>query len=367
MAVAGYLYLRGICNLSNTIEITTAIPADQQEWDSFVLACPGASPYHLFAWSTAIKQAYGHEIHPLMARQNDKLVGVLPLIHLKLVLFLNELVALPFCDVGSCLSANSIVEEKLLVEAIKLGNQLKINNIQLRGQLQSKDNANSSFTQLKSSKVRMMLNLPDSSDALLKEFKSKLRSQVRKAENNGIAFRWVGKEGVDSFYSVFCTNMRDLGSPVHSKKLFQAIMKYFGKNGRIGLAEFEGKCIGAGLILSTNEQTAVPWASTLRQYNHLAPNMLLYWNFLKFAADNGNKVFDFGRSTEDEGTYRFKKQWGAKPVPLSWYATHLDIQAHYEENKTNPTRREKVAEIWKKIPLPIANFLGPQLRKYINL
>ncbi len=354
--------------MSNTIEITTTIPTDQQEWDSFVLACPDASPYHLFAWSTAIKQAYGHEIYPLQARQNGRLVGVLPLVHLKLPLLLNELVALPFCDVGSSLSANSAVEEKLLVEAIKLGNKLKIKYIQLRGQMYSKYSTHSSFTQLKSSKVRMMLDLPDSSEALLEEFKSKLRSQIRKAENNGIVFRWEEKKGVDSFYSVLCRNMRDLGSPVHSKRLFQAIMKYFGKNGRIGLAEFEGKCIGAGLILSTNEQTAVPWASTLRQYNHLAPNMLIYWNFLKFAADNGKKTFDFGRSTEDEGTFRFKKQWGARPIPLSWYTTYPDIQSTpIEKIKTISIRREKVAEIWKKIPLPIANFLGPQLRRYINL
>lgn len=201
-----------------------------------------------------------------MARQDGELVGVLPLVHLRIALFLNEMVALPFCDVGNCLSASSVVEEKLLDEALKIGKQLRTKNIQPRGQLHSKYNTKSSFTQLKSSKVRMMLDLPDSSEALLEEFKSKLRSQIRKAENNGIAFRWTGKEGVDSFYSVFCNNMRDLGSPVHSKKLFQAIIDHYGKNSRIGLAEFEGKCIGAGLILSTNEQTAIPWASTLRQY-----------------------------------------------------------------------------------------------------
>ena len=351
----------------NIVEITIATPADQQEWDSFVLSCPGASPYHLFAWGTAIRQAYGHNLYYLMARQDSKLVGILPLVHLKLFFFLNELVALPFCDVGNCLSVNSVVEGKLLDEALKIGKQLKINNIQFRGHLHSENNSNYPITLLESNKVRMLLDIPESSEVLFKSFKSKLRSQVRKAEKNGVVFRWAGQEGVGSFYTVFCSNMRDLGSPVHSKKLFHAVMENFGKNACIGLAEFEGKCIGAGLILSTNEQTAIPWASTLRQHNQLASNMLLYWNCLKFAADNGKKIFDFGRSTQKEGTFRFKKQWGAKPVSLPWYSFPPSPPQASKENQTKPSRREMVAEIWKKMPVPIANFVGPQLRKYISL
>ena len=109
----------------NKIKITTATPADQQEWDFFVLSHPGASPYHLFAWGTAIAQAYGHKLYYLMARQNSNLVGILPLVRLKLSFFLNELVALPFCDVGNCLAATDDAEKKLLAEALKFGKQLK--------------------------------------------------------------------------------------------------------------------------------------------------------------------------------------------------------------------------------------------------
>jgi FemAB-related protein (PEP-CTERM system-associated) len=353
--------------LTNVIRITKAIPADQPEWDSFVLANPNASPYHLFAWGAAISTSYGHDIYYLMARQKGNLTGILPLVHLKLFSLLNELVALPFCDVGSCLTDDSAVEEALLVEAQKLGEQLKTKNIQLRGQLHGKSKSNFSIERIESNKVRMLLDLPSSSETLLANFKSKLRSQVRKAEKNGVSFRWTGQNGVDPFYSVFCNNMRDLGSPVHSKKLFQAIMEHFGENARIGLAEFEGKCIGAGLILSTNTQTAIPWASTLRQYNKLAPNMLLYWNCVKYAADHNKKIFDFGRSTENEGTFRFKKQWGAIPTPLLWYSSSSSVSQSTKEYQTNLTRREKLAQIWQTMPVPIASLIGPQFRKYISL
>jgi len=353
--------------LSATIKITLATGSDQKEWDDFVHSHPDASPYHLFAWGQAIKQAYGHNLVYLIARQDREVVGILPMVHLKIPVLLNELVALPFCDIGNCLVINRGVESSLFAEAVKCGKQLNIKYIQLRGHLFSDHSLGTSFTIIESDKVRMLLDLPESSEVLLKGFKSKLRSQVRKSEKNGVVFRWAGRDGVDSFYSVFSSNMRDLGSPVHPKYLFQTIMENYGENARIGLAEFKGRCIGAGLILSTQKQTSIPWASTLREYNRLAPNMLLYWNCLRFASDNNKKVFDFGRSTENEGTFRFKKQWGAEPVPLPWYSSSNSSSQNTKEKQTQSLGREKVAGIWKKLPVPIANFIGPLLRKYINL
>jgi FemAB-related protein (PEP-CTERM system-associated) len=353
--------------LSNEIEIAHATPDDQEEWDSFILSYPQASPYHFFAWGKAIDQAYGHKSYSLMARQEGRLVGVLPLVHLKLTFFINELIALPFCDVGNCLSVDGDIERKLLEETQRLSKQLKIRNIQLRGQILNESNY-AAFTQLERNKLRMLLRLPESSEILFNAFKPKLRSQIRKAEKNRVLFRWAGKDGVDSFYSIFGYSMRELGSPVHSKKLFSAIMDQYGEKARIGLAEYEGKCISAGLILSTEEQTSIPWASSLRNFNHLAPNMLLYWNCLKYAADSGKKKFDFGRSTENEGTFRFKKQWGAEPFPLTWYSScpsTLAQSINVAHDKISG--RERAANLWKKLPISITNNLGPKLRKYINL
>ncbi|MCI5207271.1 MAG: FemAB family PEP-CTERM system-associated protein [Candidatus Electrothrix sp. ATG2] len=354
-------------DLTTTIEITAATDKDQPEWDLFVHSCSNASPYHLFAWGKTITQAYHHKKVYLLARQGGEVVGVLPMVHLQFPFLLNELVALPFCDVGGSLAVNSDVEGQLIAEAKKWGERLNVTKIQVRGPIYNKLETDANFTPMMNNKVRMLLSLPDSSEKLMAGFKSKLRSQIRKSEKNGVVFRWAGEEGVGAFYSVFCDNMRMLGSPVHSRRLFHAVMDNYGENAYVGLTEFEGRCIGAGLILSTDQQTAIPWASTLRQYNKLAPNMLLYWNFLKYAADNNKKIFDFGRSTENEGTFRFKKQWGAQPVPLSWYATVKNNQKMSGQKKSEGAVREKVTDIWRKIPLPVANFLGPQLRKYINL
>ncbi len=349
------------------LSIQTATQTDQQQWDSFVLDQADASPYHLFAWGKAVNEAYGHRLYYLIARKNNAIAGILPLVNLKFPFLVNNLTGLPFCDVGNCLCDDEKIQSALIAEALKIGANLKTKKITLRGQVYDSLTHDQHFTIEDNNKVRMLLSLPPSSEILLKNFKSKLRSQIRKAEKNGVVFRWAGEEGVDPFYAVLCRNMHDLGSPVHSRQWFQAVMRNYGNNARIGLTELEGKCIGAGLILSINEQTAIPWASTLRQYNRHAPNMLLYWNCLKFAADNGKKTFDFGRSTENEGTFRFKKQWGAKPTPLPWYVSPPHPRQSHNKSQTEPTRRETAAAVWKKLPAPIANLLGPQLRKYIDL
>ena len=213
----------------------------------------------------------------------------------------------------------------------------------------------------------MFLDLPSSSDELFSSFKSKLRSQVRKAEKNGVGFYWGGVEDTDSAYSVFSKNMHELGSPVHLKSFLKAVVAHYGERAKLGLAEFQFKVIGMGIILLGGKGVSIPWASTLREYNRLGPNMMLYWNFLKYSADNGYAVFDFGRSSKGEGTFNFKKQWGAKPTPLAWYESIDKRKRKTEQSSTDTGNREKIASIWQKLPLEIANMIGPYLRKYISL
>jgi CelD/BcsL family acetyltransferase involved in cellulose biosynthesis len=160
--------------------------------------------------------------------------------------------------------------------------------------------------------------------------------------------------------------MRDLGSPVHSKRLFQEICAAFNENARIGIVNYQNKPVAAGMIFCFRDTVEIPWASSLKEYNKFSPNMLLYWSLIEYACSEGYKYFDFGRSTPDEGTYKFKEQWGAKPSPLYWHHIILDgkqISNDYSEK----SRFERAIEYWKKLPLPISNRVGPLIRKHISL
>ena len=322
-------------------------------------AHPEASPYHLSAWARAIEAGYGHPARPIVACEGDRVVGVLPLFEFAGPFGRRSWVSSPFCDLGGPLAERPEIAEALVESACQLAGEATIDLRAATPLSLSRPSARRA-----EHKVRMLLELPESSEALLASFKAKLRSQVRKAEKNGCEFTW-GADQVDDFYAIFSINMRDLGSPVHAKRLFDEIVSAFGEHAHLGVVRFEGRPVAAGLALSVGGRMAIPWASSLRAYNKLAPNMLLYWNLLKRAADGGFTSFDFGRSSEGEGTYRFKAQWGASPQPLHW----LELgEGAAPEPQAGPGRGRQLAEsLWRRLPLPVANLVGPRVRRYVSL
>ncbi|MCP5006761.1 MAG: FemAB family PEP-CTERM system-associated protein [Planctomycetes bacterium] len=349
------------------MNIRLATTEDRNSWDQYIISHPDASPYHLFAWKLAVEEAYQHEGFYLIAEDEGQTKGVLPLLLLKPPFLSGQLVSLPFCDIGSSLCDHYEVHEDLINESILLARKVKAKKIDLRcGSTGTNlpDKALSESTQ--TNKVSMLLKLPSSSEKLWESFKSKLRSQVRKAEKNGLQFVWATSERLNDFYQIFSRNMKELGSPVHSKEWFKCIMRHYGENSRLGLVYHGSKPVGGGITLSINRKICIPWASTLKTHNRLSPNMQLYWNILKYSADSEYSQIDFGRSTPGEGTYKFKMQWGANPTPLYW--NHIATNGtELKSDSHSSSKREKVEQIWQKIPLPLANYIGPSIRKHISL
>ncbi len=160
--------------------------------------------------------------------------------------------------------------------------------------------------------------------------------------------------------------MRDLGSPLHSRKLIKHVLKEFSEKARIVLVYKGSEPLACSIIVGFNDTLENPWASALRQYSRLSPNMLIYWTMLEYACDNGFKYFDFGRSTPDEGTYRFKEQWGAKPEPLHWHFISLNGQP-INEDTSEKSKFDIAIHYWQKLPVPVTKLLGPMIRKHIGL
>ncbi len=353
------------------MNIRLAENTDKEGWDDFVSAHKDATAYHLFAWRAAVEKAYGHQGHYLMAEENGQVVGLLPLFFMRFPLLYRKVVSLPFCDVGGALAVREDVAQRLYDEALAITERLGAGSLEVRcrAELPALQRTGLHST-TRTDKVSMLLKLPGSSEALWEGFKSKLRSQVRKAEKNNLTFSWGDKNDRGDFYAVFSKNMRELGSPVHSRGWIDAVLDGFGHQARLGLVYHETKPVGAGIILCQGRKVSIPWASTLREYNQFSPNMLLYWNFLQFAADTGCNQFDFGRSTIGEGTYKFKAQWGTEPHTLYWHTVYLRPGAKVtptEATETNNRKRELAANLWSRLPLWLANILGPVLRRHISL
>ncbi len=345
-----------------------------EEYNEYVAAHPQATPYHCGAWLHATQSAYGHTGWLISVHRNGSLCGVLPLVEVKPPIGAGSLVSLPFCDLGGVLADNADIRQRLIAEAKTLAktNRIKILEIRESGAALETEQAIEALPA--HTKVRMLCELPENSEALFKSYKPKLRSQIRKAEKNGLTAKLLTEpDAVNLFYDVFSQNMRRLGSPVHSLQWFKDLKAAYGDHLLIAVVFQGDKPVGAGIVLLEGKQACIPWASTLEEFNRLAPNMLLYWTLLSHVCDLGYTRFDFGRSTLGEGTYRFKKQWGAQPYELIW-TEYLDGVKKPASNDSRDTSasgisrlRPLIENIWRRLPLAMTNWLGPKLRRYITL
>jgi serine/alanine adding enzyme len=278
------------------------------DWDSFVAAAPGATAYHRYCWRTLIAQVFGKQSYYLAARQNGAIVGVLPLVRLKSLVFGDFLVSLPYLSYGGLLAATPEAREQLLAAATALARELGVSHMELRhsavecGGLTARDD-----------KVTMLLELPDTAAALFQQCGSKLRSQVKRPQKEGAVCVSGRDELLPEFYAVFAENMRDLGTPVYPLRFFAGILAMLPQSARVFVVRWKGAPVAAGIVISHGATLEIPWASSLRDANAIGVNMLLYWTILEYACESGHRVFDFGRCTVDSGPHRFKKQWGAVP------------------------------------------------------
>lgn len=272
-------------------------------------------------------------------------------------LFGKFLVSQPYLNTGGVLADSEDAEAMLIEAAVQLAEKLDVRHLELRHEKRIDHPAlNGASTE----KVHMRLTLPSTSDELWEGLKSKLRSQVRKPLNDSSLVAHFGRlEQLDNFYSVFCRNMRDLGTPPFSRKLFGEILTQFGELAEICTVTCQNVPVASGLILHGPEVTLIPSASSLREYNHTSCNMLMYWHVLNRAVERGQKAFDFGRSTLGSGTHKFKEQWGAEAYPAVWqYASRT---GNISEMRPNSGKYDRMIEAWKRLPVWLTKLAGPEI------
>lgn len=325
------------------------------QWDAFVHARPQASVYLLSAWPLLAREVFGHAAYFLEAEDvNGTLLGVLSLVRQKSFLLGNFMTSLPFFNYGGALSDHDEVALALMTRAQQLAMELGCSYLEFRD-AQPRPGAWS----VRKDKVSMVLQLPESFAKLSQQLGSKLRSQVKRVDREDSSVQVGGAELVDDFYEVFAENMRDLGTPVYPKRFFKALVERCAQHCHVLVVRRAGKPAAAAFLVIYNGFAEIPWAACLSSAKPLGFNMKLYWEVLSFVVERGCTQFDFGRSTIDAGTYKFKKQWGAQPVQLYWHRW----QRNAPKGGAEPMKESRVmryaTQIWQRLPLPIANALGP--------
>lgn len=288
--------------------------------------------------------------------QGERLAGVLPLAFVKSRLFGRFLVSLPYLNTAGVVAESDKVATRLVDRAVELADELDVRYLELR---QEAATSHPALTFQRTDKVHMRLELPESVEALRDGLKAKVRNQVKKGESYELDVSWGRYDLLPEFYDVFCRNMRDLGTPVYGRRLFEAMLQSFGDDAEFCVIRNEGRAIAAGLLIHGDGVTQVPSASSLRGFNHLNANMLMYWNLLSRAVERGSRSFDFGRSSEGSGTHRFKKQWGAQEFPSIWqyYVRKGDADAMRPDSATN----QRLIRIWQRLPVWLTRLIGPRI------
>ena len=370
--------------LDSSLDITECTDELYPMWDTYIEKHENSTHCHLSAWRNIFRRTYGHRAYYLLGQSAGKVVGVLPLFHIRGLTGKGSLVSMPFLDTGGILADSPEVEKALLLKAVLIANRLKVDNIELRNtilpqwaitinredMLESEvflDTMHNIHYSLRQFKTRMLMSLPLDPEALMASFKSKLRSQIRRSLKDGCELISGGRELIDQFYKVFAVNMRDLGSPVHSRKLFANILELLPDNARIFLVRKGEIPIAACLTVGFRDVLSNPWASSLREYSHMSPNMLLYAKMLEYGCQKGFAYFDFGRASLNEGTYKFKEQWGAQPQKLYWSYMSLNRTMNLNMGYERSPFEKRAIAYWKRLPVPLTKIIGPAIRKHIAL
>ncbi len=337
------------------IEIIDQSDKEIKAWSDFVKSSSAATIAHQIGWKQVMVDGLNHRPKYLMALKDSEVTGILPMVIMKTWWQRKYLISIPWIDYGGIIAHDSESEELLLDAAIQTAKSEKVDFLELRSVLGAGRNLPT-----RKDKVTFLLNLNHDPEIIWKGFDAKLRNQIRKAEKSGLAVEFGGKELFDSFYKVFAHNMRDLGTPVWGKKFFAAILTVFSESAQIVLVRKSDEVIGAGLVLSFKDRLYVPSASSYRSAIKDCPNHALYWAIIKKGCELGYSFFDFGRSTWNSNTYNFKKQWVSEPTQLTWQYYLERSKEIPALNPANP-KYDYLIKIWKRIPLPIANILGPKI------
>ena len=321
-------------------------------WDAFVLACPQATFFHRSAWQLILRDVFGHDAYFLYAQEQGRITGVLPLGHVKSMLFGKSLTSLPFAVYGGVAADDEASALALEAEAQRLAQSLGVDHLELR-QLH-RQHADWPRQELYVTFRKAIL--PDE-EANMLAIPRKQRAMVRKGIKNGLKSEIDAN--VDRFFAVYADNVHRHGTPALSKRYFQALRQHFGDDCEVlTVTDPQNRVLSSVLTFYFRDEVLPYYAGDYEAARDLAANDFKYWELMRRACARGLKTFDYGRSKQGTGPYAFKKNWGFEPTPLN-YEYCLYKRESVPQNNPSNAKYKLMIETWRRLPLSVANWLGP--------
>ena len=326
--------------------------SERARWDAFVRQCPNASFFHLSAWQDLIENFQGHDTYFLMAERGGEIVGVLPLAEVRSRLFGHSLSSLPFCVYGGVASTDLEAVLALEAEADRIARRLGVAHLEYRNVV-----GRHAEWPRQDLYVTFRKTLEQDEEANMPAIPRKQRAMVRKGIKNGlIAHR---DDEVDRYFGVYADNVRRHGTPALAKRWFVGLRDAFGDDCEVmTVTTPDGAPLSSVMSFYFRDEILPYYAGDLPAARDLAANDFKYWSLMCRALERGCRVFDYGRSKLGTGPYAFKKNWGFEPTPLSYEYRLYKRDSVPQNNPMNPKYRAFIS-LWQRLPLPVANRIGP--------
>lgn len=338
--------------MKGSVIVRSMDDADSARWDAFVERSPEGTFFHLSGWRRVVEACFGHRPHYLLAERDGEIAGVLPLVHVKSRLFGNSLVSNAFCVYGGPAADDGEARAALLAEAEALMSSLGADHVELRCRAAS----GAGWIGKSDLYVTFRKPIDGDDDKNMRAIPRKQRAMVRKGIDAALAADV--EDGVGTLHRIYAESVRNLGTPVFPKRYFASLAEEFGDRCEV-LVIRSGREPVAGVMSFFFRDEVLPYyGGGTERARQLAGNDFMYWQVMRRAAARGCRVFDFGRSKVGTGAFSFKKNWGFAPEPLHHEFKLKPGREIPNVNPLNPKYRLFI-EAWKRLPLPVANRLGP--------
>ena len=351
--------LAALTSSRSPIQVIEAAERDRERWDTFVRTCPNATFFHRFGWKPLIERVFGHRTYFLIAERGGTIEGVMPLVQLKSLLFGHGLSSLPFGVYGGPAAVSQDAAGALTDAAVRLAENLGAGHLELRNRV-----AHNPQWPRQDLYVTFRKEIFAGEEANMLAIPRKQRAMVRKGIKAGL--RSEIDAGIDRFFELYAGNVHRHGTPPFPKRYFAALKEEFGEDVEaLIVVDAEGTPLSGVLSFYSRDEVLPYYAGDDPRAREVAANDFKYWELMRRACARGLRVFDYGRSKRGTGSFDFKKNWGFEPQTLQyeyWLASGERIP---QNNPSNPKYKALIA-MWRRLPRPVANVLGPHLSRHLG-
>jgi len=327
-------------------------------WNAFVAETPGATLYHRFEWRDVNRSSFGHRSAYLAAVNQDRILGIFPIVQVKSQLFGNIACSMPFVNYGGPCARDEAIEGALLEAATRTSQAWRADYLEIRTRRRLAGLPTSEH------KVSMTLDLNPDPDVLWKKFTSAHRQDIRKGYKNGLTARIGGLDLLDDFYAVLSESWRDMGTPIYRRSYLETVARTFAEFTRICVVYSGDEPAAASLDMLGADTAEGLWLGSRGKFRKMYAGYVLYWELIKNACERGLKRFHLGRSTAQSGGEVFKKKWNAYPTQLHWQYVLRGQHRLPQLNVTNPKYRFAI-RAWQRLPVPVTQVIGPMIARSI--